>query len=158
MAATMSATEHGRLDSDEKLKVDHFDEKGSQRSDLSEDEEYTIQEQRKIIHRIDRRLVLTTGIMYCVSLMDRTNLGQASIAGMTKELSLRVGFRYVRLAADQPNPDANKPFLQNIIVLVFFITYVLFQPPATVICRKIGPRPFLAFITTAWGVVMVRNQ
>jgi hypothetical protein len=111
MAATMSATEHGRLNSDEKLKADHFDEKGSQRSDLSEDEEYTVQEQRKIIHRIDRRLVLTTGIMYCVSLMDRTNLGQASIAGMTKELSLRVGFRYVRLAADQPNLDANKPFL-----------------------------------------------
>jgi hypothetical protein len=108
MAAT---AEHGRLDSDEKLKVDHFDEKGSQRSDLSEDEEYTIQEQRKIIHRIDRRLVLTTGIMYCVSLMDRTNLGQASIAGMTTELSLKVGFRYVRLAADQPNPDTNKPFL-----------------------------------------------
>jgi MFS family permease len=44
---------------------------------------------------------------------------------------------------------------QNIITLVFFITYVLFQPPATVLCRKLGPRPFLAFITLAWGVVMI---
>lgn len=35
---------------------------------------FTPAEQKKIIRRIDRRLVLTLGCMYCVSLMDRTNL------------------------------------------------------------------------------------
>jgi hypothetical protein len=35
---------------------------------------FTPQEQRKIMRRIDRRLVLTLAFMYCVSLMDRTNL------------------------------------------------------------------------------------
>ena len=44
-------------------------------------EELSPVEQKKIIHRIDRRLVLTLGAMYCVSLMDRTNLSSASIAG-----------------------------------------------------------------------------
>lgn len=44
-------------------------------------EEFTPAEQRKIIHRIDRRLVTTCGIMYTVSLMDRTNLSAAAIAG-----------------------------------------------------------------------------
>jgi hypothetical protein len=43
--------------------------------------EFTPAEQRKIIHRIDRRLVLTVGVLYCISLMDRTNLSSASIAG-----------------------------------------------------------------------------
>jgi hypothetical protein len=43
--------------------------------------EYTHAEQRKIIHRIDRRLVVTVGVLYCISLMDRTNLSAASIAG-----------------------------------------------------------------------------
>jgi hypothetical protein len=43
--------------------------------------EFSPQEQRKIIHRIDRRLVLTVGVLYCISLMDRTNLSAASIAG-----------------------------------------------------------------------------
>jgi hypothetical protein len=33
----------------------------------------TPEEQKKVIRRIDRRLVLTLGGMYCVSLMDRTN-------------------------------------------------------------------------------------
>ena len=39
------------------------------------DTEFSPAEQKSIIRRIDRRLVLVTGLMYCVSLMDRTNLG-----------------------------------------------------------------------------------
>lgn len=42
---------------------------------------FTPEEQRRIIHRIDRRLVVTVGVMYCISLMDRTNLSAAQIAG-----------------------------------------------------------------------------
>jgi hypothetical protein len=53
--------------------------------------EFTPTEQRKIIHRIDRRLVLTVGVLYCISLMDRTNLSSASIAGfVNKVISPRV--------------------------------------------------------------------
>ena len=63
--------------------------------DLNYDEEFSYAEQRAIIHRIDRRLVTTCGFMYCISLMDRTNLPAAAIAGMTKQLKLNVGFRYV---------------------------------------------------------------
>ncbi len=44
-------------------------------------EEFTPAEQRRIVHRIDRRLVVTCGFMYCISLMDRTNLSAAIIAG-----------------------------------------------------------------------------
>lgn len=45
--------------------------------------------------------------------------------------------------------------MQSIISLVFFITYTLCQPPATILCRKIGPRVFLGTITFLWGVVMI---
>ena len=43
----------------------------------------------------------------------------------------------------------------SIIVLIFFISYVLLQPPATVVLRKIGPRTFLPTITILWGATMV---
>lgn len=43
----------------------------------------------------------------------------------------------------------------NIITLVFFITYVLCQPAATVLLRKIGPRIFLSVITICWGATMI---
>ncbi len=42
---------------------------------------FTLKEQRKIYRRIDLRLVLTLGCMYMISLLDRTNLGAASVAG-----------------------------------------------------------------------------
>ncbi|KAL9120745.1 MAG: hypothetical protein Q9187_002698 [Circinaria calcarea] len=50
-------------------------------SDIDVDESYTYKEQREIIHRVDRRLVTMCGVMYCISLMDRTNLSAAAIAG-----------------------------------------------------------------------------
>lgn len=43
--------------------------------------------------------------------------------------------------------------LQSIVVLVFFPTYVIFQPPATVLTRKLGPRKFLASICLLWGAI-----
>lgn len=43
----------------------------------------------------------------------------------------------------------------SLITLIFFIPYVLFQPPATVVLRKVGPRKFLPLITVLWGACMI---
>ena len=43
----------------------------------------------------------------------------------------------------------------NIIILVFFPTYIIFNPVATVLARKLGPRPFLAGVTFSFGLVVV---
>ncbi|ERT02741.1 uncharacterized protein SPSK_00499 [Sporothrix schenckii 1099-18] len=99
--------------------------------------EYSPKEQQRIMRHIDRRLVVVIGFMYCVSLMDRTNLGAANIAGMETDLGLKIGTRY------------------SIITLVFFIPYILLQPPSTVIVRRIGPRIHLSLITFLWGCVMI---
>ncbi|KAI1469282.1 MFS general substrate transporter [Daldinia caldariorum] len=93
-------------------------------------------EGKKIIWQLDRRLVTLVGVLYCISLMDRTNLSAAAIAGMNEELHL-VGERY------------------SVVTLVFFITYIIFQPPSTVLIRNIGPRIYLPSITLAWGAVMI---
>jgi hypothetical protein len=53
-------------------------EPGSQNESASP---FTPAEERKIIHKIDRRLVVLLGVMYCVSLMDRSNLANAKVAG-----------------------------------------------------------------------------
>lgn len=50
-------------------------------SDVDTDQVYSYQEQRKIIHRVDRRLIVSCGLAYCISLMDRKNVSMASIAG-----------------------------------------------------------------------------
>jgi len=134
MEKELGVDELERADTDRKVSVDLFEKNNA---DLDERiNAFTPEEQKKIIRHVDRRLVLTLGFLYCVSLMDRTNLGIAVVAGMGVDLVL-IGERY------------------SIIVLIFFITYVLLQPPATVVLRKVGPRIFLPSITLLWGVTMI---
>ncbi|KKZ62320.1 hypothetical protein EMCG_00394 [[Emmonsia] crescens] len=121
----------------DKVSVDHVNNATSDPSDIDVDDVYTYAEQRKIVHRVDRRLVSMCGLGYCISLMDRTNLSVAAIAGMTKELKLHIGFRY------------------SLVALVFFITYIIFQPPMTAIIRRVGPRLFISLIVLTWGVCLI---
>jgi len=43
----------------------------------------------------------------------------------------------------------------SVVTLVFFTTYIVFQPPSTIIVRKLGPRIHLSSIVVGWGAVMV---
>lgn len=54
---------------------------------------------------------------------------------MAAELGLDVGSRY------------------SIALLVFFITYFLFEIPSNIVLRKVGAANWLAFLCFAWGVV-----
>ncbi|KAF7189398.1 High-affinity nicotinic acid transporter [Pseudocercospora fuligena] len=93
-------------------------------------------EQRRIIWHIDRRVVAVLGAMYAVSLIDRFTTGVALITGMGVDLELK-GSRY------------------NMINAMFFVPYVLFQLPATVLLRKIGARYFLSITTFLWGATTI---
>ncbi|SMR63954.1 unnamed protein product [Zymoseptoria tritici ST99CH_3D1] len=92
---------------------------------------------KAIKRRVDIRLCGILSLMYIANLIDRTNLPNAVIAGMEDTLHLTGTNRY------------------TVIVLVFFPSYVLFQPIATVLARRLGPRSFLAGITLAFGLVVL---
>ncbi|KAJ5604961.1 hypothetical protein N7510_010115 [Penicillium lagena] len=111
-------------------------EKAFEEENLDEDLEFGYDEQRKIIHRIDRRLIGVLGFLHMVSLMDRGNIGAAAIAGMKQGLDL-VGFRY------------------SIIALCFFPTYIVGQVFGSILIRKLGPVGFLSGTTFLMGIVMM---
>jgi hypothetical protein len=70
------------MDSDnEKKIVQEVERTTSAESNDARIAEFTPEEQKKIIRHVDYRLVLTLGFLYMCSLMDRTNLGAANIAG-----------------------------------------------------------------------------
>lgn len=100
------------------------------------DEEFTPDEQRKIMRRVDFRLVSVVALVYSVQLMDRGNVSMAAIAGMLKDLNMD-SYRY------------------SLIVLMFFVTYIIFQPPSMVLLRKFGPRTFMTTIVACWGILMI---
>ncbi|KAE8311119.1 major facilitator superfamily domain-containing protein [Aspergillus transmontanensis] len=105
--------------------------------DVNEDEEYSYTEQRKIVHRIDLRLVTICGTANWISGMDRTNTSMAAIAGMNADLDLDIGNRY------------------SIVILVFFITSIIFQPFATACIRRIGPRLLITSLVVSWGLILI---
>ena len=49
--------------------------------DPDADDEYSVSEQRKIIHKVDRRLLILLGFMQAVSFLDRANIANAAVAG-----------------------------------------------------------------------------
>ncbi|GLA88230.1 hypothetical protein AtubIFM56815_002672 [Aspergillus tubingensis] len=95
-------------DSDYKLKCD---------ASLSEEIENVItspfspEEEKALVRKVDLTLLPTIWIMYLLSYMDRTNIGNAKISGMQEDLDLTSG-QY------------------SIALVVFFIGYVVFEVPS----------------------------
>lgn len=90
------------------LSLTHSQEKEPIVEALDDDPVYTYEEQRKIIHRLDWRLITVAGIIYMNSLMDRANLPNAAIAGMNEDLDMMDGYGYVCASQDvDTTPFAN---------------------------------------------------
>ncbi|OAL47078.1 MFS general substrate transporter [Pyrenochaeta sp. DS3sAY3a] len=94
-------------------------------------------ETRRIIRKIDLRLLPTLAIIYAFALIDRVNLPNARIAGMDEDLGLSVGSRY------------------SILTMIFFIPYIIFQFPANIVIRKLGPAVWLPSLVVCWGAVTI---
>ncbi|KAG4440833.1 hypothetical protein IFR05_003705 [Cadophora sp. M221] len=103
--------------------------------------------QKKVIRKVDIRLLPMLGLMYSISLVDRTNLGLALVAGMQQDLGLAVGDRY------------------TVIVMVFFVAYMttpesekvewLIDVLKNIILPKAGPANWLAFLGVGFGSVLI---
>ncbi|KAF1808506.1 MFS general substrate transporter [Eremomyces bilateralis CBS 781.70] len=93
--------------------------------------------EKRLMRRIDWRLLPILGALYSISLIDRTNISNARVAGMAKDLGLTVGDRYA------------------IALTMFFIPYFFFELPSNIVLRKVGSANWLSFIAFAWGTVML---
>ncbi|KAL4789147.1 major facilitator superfamily domain-containing protein [Aspergillus venezuelensis] len=109
---------------------DHY-ERSTGTSTLSE------KEKKRVIRRIDLRLLPILGLMYSISLIDRTNSGLALVAGMQEDLDLAVGDRY------------------TIIVMLFFIPYVILEIPSNLILPKAGAANWLSFLGASFGAILI---
>ncbi|KAG8931893.1 hypothetical protein FRC02_001978 [Tulasnella sp. 418] len=97
----------------------HFDEK----------------EDARILRKIDWQLLPFVSLLYLLSFMDRSNIGNAKIAGLVPDLKLK-GLEY------------------NICAAIFFITYSLAEVPSNVALKLVKPSIWIPSIMVAWGIVM----
>lgn len=119
--------------------VDPVFELKTQQRGVAEDEISNEQRclEKKIIRRVDIRLVSILSILYSIAGLDRVNLSNARAAGMNADLGFNIGNRY------------------SIALLVFFITYFLFEMPSTLSLRHVGPKLQLNGFVFSWGLVML---
>ncbi|KAI8238484.1 High-affinity nicotinic acid transporter, partial [Colletotrichum sp. SAR 10_96] len=91
----------------------------------------------RVRRKVDWRLIPILGILYSIAGLDRVNLSNARVAGMNQDLRFDVGNRY------------------SIALLVFFITYFLFELPTTLALRPVGPKILLNGLVFSLGIVML---
>ncbi|CAI4212704.1 unnamed protein product [Parascedosporium putredinis] len=89
--------------------------------------------ERKLRLKIDLAVVPTVSLLYLFCFIDRANLGNAKIAGMDTELNMK-GYDY------------------NIIISCFYVSYIVFEIPTTMLCKYMGPGWFIPLTTILFGV------
>ena len=72
-----------------------------------------------------------------MSFLDRTNVGNARLAGMEESLGM--------------NPQSSQ---YNISLSVFFIGYAISEPITNACLKRSTPRIFFTAIVILWGIVM----
>jgi len=88
-----------------------------------------------LIIGVTRLTTSKLSFLYLISFLDRTNIGNAKIDGLQKDLNM-----------------TNNQY--NISLTVFFISYSLFEPLTNVLLKKLRPSIFLPAIMIMWGIVM----
>lgn len=102
--------------------------------------------------------LLTSGSIslyrYLLSFLDRTNIGNARLAGMETELDM-AGHDYnlsltIFFVCYQTQPC----FLPLLTLTCHQISYALAEPITNVMLKRLTPRIFFTGIIVAWGIIM----
>lgn len=92
-------------------------------------------DEKKILRKMDLRLIPMLALLYLLSFLDRGNIGNAKIEGLQEDLGMS-GAQY------------------NWCLTVFFFTYAAFEVPSNLLLKRLRPSVWLPTIMVAWGVVM----
>ncbi|KAJ3721532.1 MFS general substrate transporter [Lentinula raphanica] len=95
-------------------------------------------DEQKLMRRIDLHVIPWLAMLYFLNFMDRGNIGNAKLYGMTTNI-------------DHPISDT-----QYLIALtVYFFPYALLEPASNVILRRLKPSLWLSSLIFCWGVVVI---
>ncbi|EXJ86731.1 hypothetical protein A1O3_03685 [Capronia epimyces CBS 606.96] len=83
--------------------------------------------------KIDLYIVPTVSLLYLFCFIDRANIGNAKLAGFEKELHL-AGYDY------------------NIVLSVFYVSYIIFELPGNLACKYFGPGWFIPAVSLGFGI------
>ncbi|EXA36414.1 hypothetical protein FOVG_12320 [Fusarium oxysporum f. sp. pisi HDV247] len=89
--------------------------------------------EKKLRRKLDWYIMPSVTILYLMCFVDRANIGNARLAGLEEDLGL-AGYDY------------------NLLLTVFYISYIVFELPLNMVCKWIGPGWFIPATSVAFGV------
>ncbi|KAE8375048.1 major facilitator superfamily domain-containing protein [Aspergillus bertholletiae] len=90
--------------------------------------------EKALLRKLDMRLLPPLTILYLLSFLDRSNVGNARLEGLTTDINM-TGNQYLTG------------------LTLYFIGYVLFEIPCNIVLKKTTPRMWLPTLTLVWGIV-----
>ncbi|KAK8867667.1 major facilitator superfamily domain-containing protein [Apiospora arundinis] len=90
--------------------------------------------EKKLLRKLDYNLLPAVGVLYLLSFLDRSNVGNARIEGMLDDLHM-TGNQYLTG------------------LTLYFVAYVIFEIPCNIILKRTSPQVWLPTLTIAWGIV-----
>ena len=104
-------------------------------SSIAGDSDEILRQERKLRRKVDLRLCTIAGLLCSLDLLDSGLISSASVTSMLSDLGLDQGNRF------------------SVSILIFTVSGVCFQLPATLAVRLIGPRIFFSFATFGFGLI-----
>jgi hypothetical protein len=88
----------------------------------------------KLLARIDLHVIPYLCIMYLLAFLDRVNIANANVFGLSQDLKLTTGTKY------------------NDALVIFFVPYILFEIPSNILLKKFKPRVWLSICMFGFGL------
>jgi MFS family permease len=104
----------------------------------SQSDEWRRNFERKLLRRVDLRLMPTLVVMYLLNFLDRSNLAQARQGTLEEDLGM-----------------SGTDF--NLATSIFFVGYLLMQLPSNMLLTRVKPSYYLAASCCLWGAVSTCN-
>ena len=131
-------TDHGHVSSATSTQVDpeKYGDTGEQiegvAGSTTQRQAFTPELERQVVRKLDRRVPPLVSGLFLLSFLDRSNIGNAKIAGMEEDLNL----------------DSNR---YTWLLTIFYIAYILGQGQAFM-WKIVKPHTWACIIILAWGI------
>lgn len=112
--------------------------------------------ERKLLLKLDLYLIPTVALLYLFCFIDRANIGKLPLptAAMSTTYQLILWTGNARLAGFEEDLGL-AGYDYNIVLSVFYISYILLEIPSNTLCKWMGPGWFLPAITLGFGICSI---
>lgn len=97
-------------------------------------EEYSRTMTKRVLLKLDLYILPPLAMLWLANFIDRSNIGNARIAGLERDTHLH-GTQF------------------NTALAVFYVTYILVEVPSNIILKKVKPDRWIPFLVLVWGIM-----